>query len=126
VLSVWASNGNDRKTIGQYPLTVAPDLSAVDAPVQSHAAKMLAQIEAVLEFRMTGRKSGPLESYTIDGRSMQDFPTDELYTLRAQYASEVAAEQNPTNQIGQIKFSFPPACPPSGLWPLGDPRMFYR
>lgn len=125
MLSVWASNGNDRKTVGQYPLTITADLSKADAPVQSHAARMLAEIEAVLEFRMSGRKSGPLESYTIDGRSMQDFPTDQLYSLRAKYAAEVSAEQNASSPLGQVKFSFPPSIP-GGRWPFGDPRMWMR
>jgi hypothetical protein len=104
VLTVWATSGNDRKTIAQFPLTVAVDLST-GTPAQPHAIEMLPIIEAAIKARITGNPDGGLAAYTIDGTSVTKIPLDELKRLRKQYAAEVAAIQNPNGQFGRVKFA---------------------
>ena len=56
----------------------------------THAATMLALIEAKLE----GRITADMESYTIAGRQISKIPTAELLTLRSKYKIEVQAEED--------------------------------
>ncbi len=56
---------------------------------RSHAEKMLEAIEAKLE----GRISSDHESYTIDGRSLNRIPVEQLVQYRTKYRNEVAREQ---------------------------------
>lgn len=107
-LTVWMSNAADRKTIAQYPLTIAPDLST-GTPAQSHAATMLPIIEAAIQARISGNNDGGIEGYSIDGTTVNKIPLDELKRLRKQYAAEVAQQQNPNGQIGRVKFVMTPA-----------------
>ena len=56
----------------------------------THAATMLAAIEAVLE----GRITADIETYSIAGRQITKIPISELLTLRSKYKIEVQAEED--------------------------------
>lgn len=114
MLTVWATNGTDRYTVLQRPLTVTPDLSTA-APQQRHAVEMLPIIERAIKARVSGNDDGGLEQYTIDSTSVTKIPMSELQRLRARYTSEVAAIQNPGSPIPQVKFAFTPAGAPFDL-----------
>lgn len=57
--------------------------------VTTHATKVLAAIEAVIE----GRATVDQQSYTIEGRTLQRTPMQDLLLLRDRYKREVAQEQ---------------------------------
>lgn len=59
----------------------------------THAATMLAKIEAVLE----GRVDADIENYQIAGRQITKIPIPELKQLRNDYRAEVRAEQSRDN-----------------------------
>ena len=59
----------------------------------THATRVLAAIEAVLERRATKDQ----ESYTIDGRSLSRTPISELLLLRNLYRREVQLEAQAEN-----------------------------
>lgn len=87
-----------RATRGAEVRTIASGVLTLTAPVGSestattHAARMLAAIECVLE----GRIPADIESYAVAGRSLTRIPARELYALRNKYAAEVAAERSGT------------------------------
>lgn len=103
-LAVALSNGSQRRTIASYSIQVTPNL--IDATegeaTDSHASKMLAAIEAVLE----GRVPKDVESYSIDGTTINKIPIERLIALRKQYAAEVARESN-NGRIGSVQFAVP-------------------
>lgn len=105
-LTVWATSGSDRKTIASYPLTILADM-ATGTPAQRHALKMLPIIEAEIEARITGTGSA-LEEYAIDGTSVRKMEMAELQRLRAKYAQEVSAIQNPNQGFGNVQVGFTP------------------
>lgn len=68
-------------------LTVQPDPTAApDGELTTHAERVLAAIEAVIENRATKDQ----QSYSIAGRSITRIPVAELLELRKQYKAEVA------------------------------------
>lgn len=86
------TDGTDRYTIRAGAMTVSPDFSnpdITDLDTRSHAVKMLAAIEAVIE----GRASDAEASYSIGGRSIQFYSPTELYDLKKKYAGDVARER---------------------------------
>lgn len=105
LLTVWATSGNDRYTVGQWALTITPDLST-GTPALRHAQKTLVAIETAIYARVSG---GEIEEYAIDGTSVRKMSIDELERLRARYAAEVARLQNADSPIGSVKFAFTPA-----------------
>jgi len=71
-------------------LTVQPDPTAApDGDLNTHAERVLAAIEAVIENRATKDQ----QSYSIAGRSITRIPIAELLELRKQYKAEVAEQQ---------------------------------
>lgn len=87
-----------RHTARVGTMYVAPNLATITGVNQSHAAKMLALIEAELEARVTGASAGgeaSIESYQIAGRSVSKIPTKELETMRGRYRWAVYCEQHP-------------------------------
>jgi hypothetical protein len=98
-------------------------LAQIDAPVESHAVRMLTLIESVLEARFSGTPDGPIEQYSIEQRTVMRFSTEKLHALRAKYASEVGAEMNPNGPIGSVKFAFPLVY---GGFPWSPTNLRYR
>jgi hypothetical protein len=78
-----------RATIRTTRCDVRPDLAEALADARSHARRMLAAIEAVLERRATHVQA----SYTIEGRALQFLSHEELYRARSRYRHEVAVEE---------------------------------
>ena len=80
-----------RTTLGTGKLTVLADPSTQTATdTRSHAVKVLAAIEAVLE----GTASKEQSEQSIDGKSLKRRSIDELLKLRSHYKAEVAAEES--------------------------------
>jgi hypothetical protein len=75
-----------RATIRTCRLELLPDLADSAADVRTHAHRMLAAIEAVIE----RRASKIQESYTIEGRALKLLSLDDLNRARARYRQEVA------------------------------------
>lgn len=88
---VLASNAGRVVEIDRGVVEVLPDLRQIAAghDPRSHAEKVLANIEAVLENRATVEQ----KSYKINNRELQRTSLDELTRLRKLYRREVAAEQ---------------------------------
>lgn len=107
MLTVWVKSGNDRVTVLQQPMTIAADLSA-GAPTEPHCVLMLRLLETAIQNRISGNADGGIESYSIDGTTVNKLSTDELRRFRKQYAAEVSALQNPNGQFGRVKFGFTP------------------
>lgn len=88
------SSDSERVTVGYGTIEVAPNRDVATTDPRSHARKMLAAVEAVLENRATLDQ----QSYTIHGRSLQRTPIADLLKLRGYYRAEVgnelAAERN--------------------------------
>jgi hypothetical protein len=89
--SLFRSKDSERVLVATGYLVVYPDPAGQTGTVdhRSHAEKMLAAIEAKLE----GRISSDHESYTIDGRSLNRIPVEQLVQYRQRYRNEVAREQ---------------------------------
>jgi hypothetical protein len=84
------SKGADRVTVDQGRFTIRPNpATATTAQMLSHARKVLAAIEAVLETRATRDQ----EEYQIEGRSLKRTPLNELVKFRSFYRSEVRREE---------------------------------
>lgn len=106
-LTVWATNGNDRYAVYQASLTVTPNL-AIGQPAQSHAQRMLTLVETAIYNRVNGNTDGGIESYAIDGMTVNKLSVPQLEQLRAKYATEVSREQN-NGAFGTVQFAFTPA-----------------
>lgn len=85
-----ASSGDEAYEVDKGTLTILPRYNA-DAALddRSHARKVLAAIEAVIE----GRASKDQEEYTIANRSLKRTPIADLMSLRDKYRAEVYAEE---------------------------------
>ncbi len=88
----WVESGSEKFTVAEGSAVVLADLRTGTATaaldVRSHARKVLAAIEAVLERRATKDQ----ESYEIFGRSLKRTPIADLLKLRSRYQMEVRAE----------------------------------
>lgn len=88
----WVESGSDKFTVDSGTSAVLPDYRATSAATalddRSHAAKVLAAIEAVIE----GRASKDQDAYEIAGRSLKRTPIQDLLRLRQHYKAEVASE----------------------------------
>lgn len=104
VLTIWATNANDRRTIAQFPVTITPDLST-GTPALAHALKMLTAIETAIENRLGGNTDGGVEEYTIDGTMVKKLTMQDLQRLRNKYADEVKALQNPNAPLGRVRMT---------------------
>lgn len=84
---------NERHFIAEGRTVVLPDFAAATAGDSlSHAEKMLAAIDAVLE----GRITADVEAYQIGGRSVTKIPFAELRKARNLYVSAVRRERTRT------------------------------
>jgi hypothetical protein len=84
--------GTERFTVDHGTVFVEPDLYAATAGTQqTHAEKMLAAIQAVLE----GRATADLESYQIAGRSITKIAIADLIRWHNIYLARVQRERNP-------------------------------
>jgi hypothetical protein len=110
----WAAyittGGTVRHTARAGSMRVAPNVATLTGANQSHAAKMLALLEAELEARVTGAAvaggMGSIESYQVAGRSVNKIPTPELRSLLGKYRWQVWCEQNPGQMGPQVGVSF--------------------
>lgn len=84
-----ASKGGEVQTVGNGLFEILPNLTVI-ADTRSHARKVLAAIEAVLEKRATLDQ----ENYTIGTRSLARTPIPELIKLRDLYRQEANAEKS--------------------------------
>lgn len=83
------AKGADRFRVGTGIIEVAPDFQALATlDTRSHARKVLAAIEAVIERRATKDQ----QEYAIDGRSLKRTPIADLMILRDRYLREVKQE----------------------------------
>lgn len=89
--SLRASIGQEVHGIDEGQLTIAPDMAQIAGPHdgRSHAERVLAAIEAVIEGRATKDQMG----YAINNRSLQLTPIADLLMLRNKYRAEVRREQ---------------------------------
>lgn len=89
---VRVTDGTDVHQVEEGTVTVEADLATAEPGFdgRTHAEKVLAAIEAVLENRATISQ----QSYTINNRSLQRTPIGELMKLRAYYRAEVARQRN--------------------------------
>lgn len=106
-LTVWATSGDDRYTVAQYPVTVEANL-AVGTPAQRHALIVLPKIEAAIAARLAG---GEIESYSVDGVNIAKVSLEVLERMRSKYSAEVAA-MNGVGAFGSVKFAFSPTGSP--------------
>jgi len=81
----------ERVTVREGAVTIRPNLAGPSGDQRSHAERMLAAIEGLLQ----GRVTRDVESYTINGRSLVHLPIAELERLRARYAAEVRQQRRP-------------------------------
>jgi hypothetical protein len=87
--AAYVTKAADRYTVDSGSITIQPDPGVVAASdTRSHARRVLAAIEAVIE----GRATRDQEEYTIGNRSLKRTPIRDLLTLRDRYKSEVNAE----------------------------------
>lgn len=109
----WVEGGSSEKyTVDQGTLTVGQDYRGSTAAAalddRSHARKVLAAIEAVIE----SRASKDQEEYTINGRSLKRTSIGDLLKLRQKYQAAVAAEDAAAKMAdgfapgGKIQFRF--------------------
>jgi hypothetical protein len=87
--AAYVSKAGNRFTVDAGTITIQPDPGVVaTSDTRSHARRVLAAIEAVIE----GRATRDQEEYTIGNRSLKRTPIRDLLTLRDRYKSEVNAE----------------------------------
>lgn len=85
----YVSISGDRREVDRGVLTVDVNFaSSAIIDTRSHARKVLAAVEAVIE----GRATKDQESYSINGRSLTRTPIDQLLQLRKTYLAHVQAE----------------------------------
>lgn len=78
-----------RYTVGQGQITLKPNPATMSAQdTRSHARKMLAAIEALLE----GRSGSDIQAYTIHNRSITKMTVPELVKWRSYYQQQVRSE----------------------------------
>lgn len=104
---LYLQNGTDRQSIAGGKLTVEADFTKLPAghDGRSHAQRMLDAIEATLE----GRVISDHEKYSIDGRSLDRIPIEQLHKLRRQYKRTVMKESGMTPALvpGRIRTRLP-------------------
>lgn len=85
---ITRNSDSARVTIDEGTFTVEANRSTATTDPRTHAAKVLAAIEAVIE----GRASQDQMSYSIQGRQLSRTPIADLLLLRDKYKDEVKAE----------------------------------
>jgi hypothetical protein len=93
------SKNGDRYRVGTGNIEVLADFASADTlDTRSHARRVLAAIEAVIERRATKDQ----EEYQIDGRSLKRTAIGDLLLLRNRYRQEVVNETH-ADQIARGK-----------------------
>jgi hypothetical protein len=89
--TIRAINGPDVAEVEAGYITIKPDMASLQAgsEIRTHAAIILANIEAVLEKRATQDQ----QRYTINNRELWRTPIADLLLLRNTYRNIVAQEQ---------------------------------
>ena len=96
-----ATKGAERVTVASGTLTLAADPLGAQASATTHAERMLAAIESVIE----GRATSDLSSYSVAGRSLTKLSPAELAQWRNYYRAEVAAERGGGSSLGRLLYS---------------------
>jgi hypothetical protein len=99
-IAVRATDGVDVVEIESGQVRIRPDLAAASAGYdgRSHAERVLASIEAVIE----GRATLDQESYKINNRELKRTPLADLQSMRARYAAEVATERRAARGVRRL------------------------
>ena len=88
----WVESGAEKYTVDSGSLVILADYrsgaATTTADSRTHATKVLAAIEAVIE----GRASKDQEEYTIGNRSLKRTPLADLIKFRSRYRLEAAGE----------------------------------
>lgn len=105
--TAFVTNGAERHTVDTGVFTVTADPAAA-APGVSHAATMVAVLEAEIQARVTGNGSAH-DSYAINGRSIAKMKMSELLQLRDRYRVELWRERNPNADAPSRVVRFGPA-----------------
>lgn len=89
--AVRVSRGAEVVQVDEGQVVVGVDLAAIEHPhdARSHAEKVLAAIEAVIE----GRATIDQQKYTINNRELWRTPIADLLLLRSRYRDEARREQ---------------------------------
>lgn len=89
--TIRAKNGPDVAEVEAGYITIKPDMASLSAgsEIRTHAAIVLANIEAVLEKRATQDQ----QRYTINNRELWRTPLADLRALRAEYHAIVMQEK---------------------------------
>lgn len=89
---------SERQTVGTGLLEVSPNLeTAAPVDARSHAARMLALIEAALEKRIPKDQ----QSYEIDGMRLDRIPIERLEALRTKYRREIQRSKDRCHPYGR-------------------------
>ncbi|HFH4653102.1 hypothetical protein [Pseudomonas aeruginosa] len=88
----------ERQTVATGLLEISPNLETADpVDARSHAARMLALIEAALEKRIPKDQ----QSYEIDGMRLDRIPIERLEALRMKYRREIQREKDRRHPYGR-------------------------
>lgn len=101
--AVRVSDGGELYTAAEGTLVVEANIAlALAGDFVSHAERMLAAIDAVLD----GRITADVESYSIGGRAVTKHSLTELKKLRQHFAWRLWMERNPGKfaRIGTVTF----------------------
>lgn len=94
------SKSGEIVSVGSGVLEVLPNLiTATAGSLQSLEEKDLAAIETYL----TGHAPTDVKSYTINGRSLERIPREELYRLRGKLQAKVWRQKNPGLLFGVVE-----------------------
>jgi len=90
-IALRATDGVDVVELGSGQVRIRPDLVSAGAEYdgRTHAKKVLASIEAVIE----GRATIDQESYRINNRELRRTPLADLRRMRLQYIGDVKRER---------------------------------
>lgn len=93
-----AVKGDQRVTVDTGTIQIEPNWeTASPADVRTHAARMVALIEAALEKRIPKDQ----QSYEIDGQRLDRIPIERLRELRMQYQRELGNQRRPGGPTGR-------------------------
>lgn len=106
-VAAWVTSGaGARYTVeaetGQITLKPNPASLTAGTDTRTHAAKVLAAIEAAIE----GRADSSVESLQIGGRQVRHIPHDQLLVLRDRYRTEVRREHLAASGAGMGRQTF--------------------
>lgn len=94
-----AAKGDERVTVSAGLIQIEPNWeTATPADVRTHAARMVALIEAALEKRIPKDQ----QSYEIDGQRLDRIPIERLNELRLRYTRELNAQRRRIPTTGRI------------------------